>query len=76
MINENKKENLDEIKKRLFGDLEVNIIEDSENPEKVTFERVMRKFEKANLYVKYNLKENIINQIFQYHLHELIFFVS
>ena len=66
MTNETKQEeNLNKIKHKLFGNLEVNVIKDPENPEKVTFERVMHKFERANIYIKYSFKYNEINQIYQ-----------
>ncbi|MDP2673174.1 MAG: hypothetical protein Q8O84_05160 [Nanoarchaeota archaeon] len=59
--------NINKIKKRLFKDLETNIIENPENPDEVIFERVIHKFERNNIYIEYNLKENEINQIYQYH---------
>ena len=62
----------EEIKNKLFGNLEVNVIKDPENPEKVTFERVMHKFERANIYIEYSLKDNEIHQIFKYNHKKMI----
>jgi len=58
-------QNLGDLTRKLFGNLEVNIIENPKNPDKVIFERVMKKFERQNLYFEYDLKSNTINQISQ-----------
>lgn len=60
----NELENLNEIKKKLFGDLEVKIIRDLKDPNKIIFKRKID-FGKNRLYIKYSLKENKINQIYQ-----------
>lgn len=54
-----------EIQERLFGKLEVNIIENPKNPDKITFKRVMKKFLKEDLYFEYSLKNNVIHKIYQ-----------
>ena len=58
-------QNLGDLTRKLFGNLEVNTIENPKNPDKVIFERVMKKFERQNLYFEYDLKSNTINQISQ-----------
>ena len=52
--------NINEIKKRLFGNLEVKIIRDPENPEEVTFERKQEVFGAPSIFTEYNLESKEI----------------